>query len=74
MTARLAVACLFNSLESGRVKVATRFLYLVATLLCFAGVFLPRATAQQTDELRKKFQSVKAKAEKGMPSRNTISG
>ena len=44
---------------------AIRYLFPLAALLCFVEVILPDATAQQTEELRKEFQSTKAKAEKG---------
>ena len=42
-----------------------RYLLSLVALLCFVEVSLPDATAQQTKELRKEFQRVKAKAEKG---------
>ena len=44
---------------------AIRYLFPLAALLCFVEVILPDATAQQTEELRREFQSTKAKAEKG---------
>ncbi len=44
---------------------AISYLFPLAALLCFVEVSLPDATAQQTEELRKKFQSIKAEAEKG---------
>ena len=44
---------------------AIGYLLSLVALLCFVEVTLPDATAQQTEELRKEFQSTKAKAEKG---------
>ena len=44
---------------------AIRYLFPLVALLCLAEVALPDAAAQQTEELRKEFQSTKAKAEKG---------
>jgi len=42
-----------------------RFLALATILLCFVGVYMPYAAANQIDEVRQEFLSVKAKAEKG---------
>ena len=44
---------------------AARYLLSLVVLLCFLEVLLADAIAQQTEELRKEFQSTKAKAKKG---------